>query len=167
MLLNVKYHNYSEAIQLLDKAILIDSSYYPALANKMTLQLEAQQFKEALGTIKQIERLKVYPELYMGEGLIYYKLGNNDSSNVYLMKALQLYDTQLDTMSKEHKSYRSYLINKGVLLIILNRNNEGLKILKKMFVTEKNEWIKNSLSHLMKTNKEKLINELWSDVSIR
>ncbi len=101
LLLNVKYHNYSEAVQLFDKAILIDSSYYPALANKMTLQLEAQQLKDALGTTKQIERLKAQPELYTCEGLIYYKLGNNDSCNVYLMKALQLYDTKLDTMRKE------------------------------------------------------------------
>ncbi len=36
-----------------------------------------------------------------------------------------------------------------------------------MFATEKKEWMKNSLSHLMKTNKEKLINELWSGASIR
>ncbi len=152
-----------KAMQLVNLAVLTDSNYLPALKNKMGLLCELQQLRQALLTAKKIERINPYPELYGGEGILYYKLGHSDSAMMYFNKSLQLYNTILDTMNVENRFYNANVINMGAMLILLDRNEEGIRVLKEIYEKEENVQMKEIISTAMKMNKKDFIDKMWSD----
>ncbi|HEU5166634.1 MAG TPA: hypothetical protein VFU29_13885 [Chitinophagaceae bacterium] len=123
-----------KAILLLDEAIKIDSNYFIAYWNKLSLQSQLKQYDKAIATGKEILKLNKSPYYNFLIATFYYRLGDTTSANNYFKKTLTMCDTVLDTMSTKNKAtYEVVVMNKGVSLIFLGHEEEGNKILKQFY----------------------------------
>jgi hypothetical protein len=125
----------SRSIEILNKAIKADSTYLEAYELKFGWEQELKRYDSLIVTGKKILKLTSgQPEaeviLRMGES---YELINNiDSAKVYYQRALSLYDKQISEMNQNNASSDYEMSYKALVLILLNREQEGRAIFKKL-----------------------------------
>lgn len=159
--ISVMFHSqdYNKALILLDKAIEIDSNYITALNNKVSFEMELKQFDKALITLKRIIAIKPQiPEYHFFAGLIYVISGDTTSSQNYFKEADNCYNTILDSISKENKSYDFVLMNKAVNLICMGDEEKGNNILKQLYANEKDDIEKEVLSDFINKSRSEIVN---------
>jgi tetratricopeptide (TPR) repeat protein len=121
------------AIRLLNEATAIDTDYFTAYWNKVSLQRELGQNNNALKTAAQLLRLK--PEstdVLVVAGQCYDEAGDTLSASKYYKSALSKCNALLDTMNVKSKAYTPRVFAKVLNLILLNRRNEANVILNKL-----------------------------------
>lgn len=157
---------YVKAISLLNQATAIDSNYFNAYWNKFVFQNEIKQYGNSIETGKQLIKLKPNsPDTYGLLGTTYYLIGDSTSAKKYYNEALVLYDKVLDTMDVKNKSYGVETMLKGNTLIMLDRYEEGNKILKRLYDREKDEILKSSIKMSMNKTRREIIENIIQKAS--
>ncbi|MBI1343281.1 MAG: hypothetical protein GC171_10135 [Terrimonas sp.] len=150
-----------KAILLLDEAINIDSNYFIAYWNKLSLQGQLKQYDKAITTGKEILKLNKSPYYYFLIATFYYRLGDTTSADNYFKKTLTLCDTVLDTMSKKNiTTYEVVVMSKGVSLIFLGHQEEGNKVLKQFYDNQTDTTYKVWTGAFMNKTKEDILKVL-------
>ncbi len=107
-----------KAIEMLDKAIKIDSLYNLAYANKVMVLKRLNKEKEALHVLSVITKLRPdYAEGFSMLGFTYEKLGNIDSANIKYKSAIIAYSHRIEQTNnvsdKINRAFILSLIDKG------------------------------------------------------
>lgn len=155
----INEENYEKAILLLDKAIQFDSSYAPALTNKFSYQMQLKQYEKALITAKHINR--IYPQSsihFVATGMVYENLGDTNHSKIYFSEAAKYFDKTLDTMSIKNKMYDGVRMNKAINLIFFGQEQQGNQLLEQISNGQKDNFMRESISHFMHKSKRQIIN---------
>jgi tetratricopeptide (TPR) repeat protein len=123
-----------KAIQLLDSATKIDSSYFLAYYNKLMFFSQLNLNDEGLRTLNKLIVLRPYAhDLYMMCGLWYERIGHSDSSQSYFEKSLSICNTVLDSMSIKNKDYFMLVGNKAINLTMLGDSLTANGLLKNLY----------------------------------
>jgi tetratricopeptide (TPR) repeat protein len=148
---------YKKAIELLNKATQIDSNYFIAYWNKSAFENHLKRYKDALATGKQMIRLKPNDTTirYL-VGKTYYKTGDTIQAKVYYQDYLTYCNKTLDTMSIKNRHYKDVALEKGIVLLLLDQQQKGHEIFKKLYQNADNE-DKDMYSLYMRVTKADLI----------
>jgi tetratricopeptide (TPR) repeat protein len=154
----------SRSIEILNKAIRVDSIYLEAYELKFGWEQELKRYGSLIVTGKKILKLTSgQPEaeitLRMGES---YELINNiDSAKVYYLRALSLYEQQINEMKQNNAAYDYEMSYKALVLILLNREQEGRAILKDLSeAAPVNKYLKQEYHNFFLTSREKFLKDL-------
>jgi len=124
-------------VEILNKAIKADSTYVDAYELKFGWEKELKRYDGLIATGKKILKLAGYDNAQttfcIGEA--YELTGRVDSAKVYYQKALSLYDREITEMGKNGIDISYEMSKKALVLILLNREQEGRAILKKLSET--------------------------------
>lgn len=153
------------AIQLLNQAIQIDSNYYTAYWNKLGLHTRLKQYDEALVVARHLVRLRPNsPEIHGGIGMLYEMTGDSVSSIKHFNQADVLYDQVLDTMRSGSLNYDMTLMNKGLNLIMIGKQQEGNKLLKQLYQNQNDTAFKELIAEYLDMDRQELIRSLKSKI---
>jgi len=121
-------------IDIINKAIKVDSTYPDAYELKFGWEIELKRYDSIIVTGKRI--------LHFGSddsaaviyriGECYELTGKTDSAKSWYQKALSLYDQQIDKIDKNDSRLGYTMSHKALVLILLNREQEGREIFKKL-----------------------------------
>jgi hypothetical protein len=121
-------------LRLLNQAIKIDSDYFLAYWNKFGCEYQLKRFHEAVITGERM--MKMHPR----DTLIRYivgkavdRAGDTIRARKYYVDYLSYCNHILDTMPHTNRQYRFIEQEKGVVLILLDRAEEGHEIMKKLY----------------------------------
>lgn len=92
----VKTQDYTSALNLLNQSIKLDSSYYLAYVNEVSILVDLKRYNEAIVTNKLLLRHK--PDLAEGRfslGMLYDIAGDTISAKQSYMEAIQLYQDRI------------------------------------------------------------------------
>lgn len=150
--------DYKSAIQLLDEAIKIDSNYYIAFVNKLSFQVELNQFDKALETAKELHRIKpAAPDNFSLIGMLYEKIGDTLLSKQYFKDAGAQFNKILDTMNVKNKYYEILLMNKAVNLIFMGDQQKGNDMLKQLYNKTNDEAYREMLASLINKSRQEIL----------
>jgi tetratricopeptide (TPR) repeat protein len=148
-----------EVFKLLDNAVKEDNLYREGWINKMTLECQVDQFETALRTLKRMEQF--FPkdlEVQFHTGILLYKTGKTKESIAMFNKQLDEYNTMLKTNPKSPNA-KGWMINKGIVLILADRDKEGKAILTKIYNEEKEYYQKSYLAFYINSSKQEIIED--------
>jgi tetratricopeptide (TPR) repeat protein len=148
-----------EVFKLLDEAVKEDNLYREGWINKMTLESQMDQFEAALKTLKRMEQF--FPkdlEVQFHTGIMLYKTGKNKEALAMFNKQLDEYNTMLKTNPKSGNA-KGWMINKGIVLILMDRDKEGKQILTKIYNEEKEYYQKSYLAFYINGSKQEIIED--------
>jgi tetratricopeptide (TPR) repeat protein len=110
---------FSKAIELLNRAIELDSNYFKSFINRLFFEESLGHFDKATVTLGRMIRLRPdSAELYLKNGTYYEISGDTVSAFANYNRALPRYTIMLDTMSKNHPM-RLYTLKMLAINIIL------------------------------------------------
>ena len=122
-----------KALSLLDSSTIIEPDYYLGHFNKLVFLNRLKQFDKAVVTAGNLIRLRPNAhDLYIVRGVFSEKIGDTISSSKDFLNSLKICNSVLDTMNLRNPDYEMIMINKGVNLILLERNSEANILLKKI-----------------------------------
>ncbi len=149
---------YPKAIDLLDKATSIDSNYYLAYWNKLSLLSVLKKYDRALLAAKHLIRANpTNPDIYVTTGALYERLEDTISANKYYNNGLELYNKIFDTMNAETPNYDMLLMNKGITLVLMGKDKEGNEVLKKIYDRQTDKDYKETLLGFMNKSKVEIL----------
>lgn len=153
--------DYDKAIALLEQAILIDSNYLTAYANKLSFQMQLKRFDQALQTAFKLKSQRPQsPEYYVTIGMLYHFKSDTGSSIKFLKEADALYSNIFDTMKVANPHYDMLLMGKGINLVFIGQQIEGNRVLKLLYDKSKDEIFKEMLSSYMNKSKQAILDDL-------
>ena len=153
--------DYQKAIELLDKAIAIDSNYAGAYHKKISLQTLLRQYDKALITSKKLNELRPdNPNFILTTGILYEKNRDTISSVYYFQKALSMYNKTLDTMNTANADYFALQMNRGITYILLNQQAKGNDMLRTLYDKQTDEKNKEYLTPLINKSRKAVIDYL-------
>ena len=118
--------------KMLEEAVKIDPQYYEGWINLMTFQGRINEFAKCRATAKKITQLFPNdPEALNNYAILADTNGASPECMAYFAKALKIYTTLADK-SKNTPSYKPYLTQQAISLILNNREKEGKTILRKL-----------------------------------
>jgi len=148
-----------EVGELVDKSIKKDSLFMDAWVNKITLQNQMGQKEAALKTTRRM--VKVLPNevdaLYIS-GIMEYYTGHKKEALVSLNKLLKI-DNNILGKNENDPKLKGVLINKGIVLILLDRQGEGRMILERIFDAEQDPYVKSYIGFYVNSTKEQIIED--------
>ena len=122
-----------KAISMLDQATKIQPDYYLAHWNKFIYQNQLGLTKDALTTLKDLEKLTPEnPDWKVELGIFMEVNGDSLKAREKYVEADRLYKSILDTLTSKTEPYQMILTNRAVNLKLLGYENEGDKILKEI-----------------------------------
>jgi tetratricopeptide (TPR) repeat protein len=159
-----KYPDSSKkALILLDKATEIDSNYYLGYFNKFLFLSNLKQFEKSVLAATNLIRLEPNAhDIYIIRGIFYEKIGDSISSTKDFTKSLNICNKVLDTMKTNNQDYELIMMNRGVNLILLNKNDEADIFLKRINDLQKEGELKNITQSMIGMNKFQLIDKYYS-----
>jgi tetratricopeptide (TPR) repeat protein len=152
---SVKYNNPNQALEhsinLLNQAIKLDSNYFTAYWNKFVFKGDLKQYNKAILTGKQMMGLRPQnASIKFIVGETYEKMGDTITSAEYYRSSLSMLNNILDTIKvSDNKNYKSTMVNKAIVLILLNQPEKGYSILKDLYNKENSENYKSTLQTFM------------------
>lgn len=120
------------ALILLDKATLIDKSYYTAYGNKIEIYCQRKDYLKAI--IELENQLKAKPDLaesWTLVGIIYDYQGDTIKAKNYYQESISLYDKRISNENNK-ENLISNKLNRAVSLILFGNENAGKDELKKL-----------------------------------
>ena len=123
-----------QKINIINKAIKVDSSYRDAYELKFGWEIELKRYDSIIVTGKQILNMGSYDsaKIMYRIGECYELTGKIDSVKSWYQSALSLYDQQISKMDKNDRELGYTMARKALVLILLNREQEGRSIFKKL-----------------------------------
>lgn len=151
--------NIKKVITVLDAAIKADNNYYDAWINKMTLQCQLGKYTDALGTLHKME--KVFPgsdDVLFIIGILQYKTNQKPAAAATFSKLLAHYNATIEKKTNEAVKKQA-IINKGIVLILLDKASEGKAILNTLYLQEKDPYTKSYMAFYINSSKEAIIED--------
>lgn len=134
-----------------------DSLYYDAWVNKLHVECQLNRFDVGLQTARTICRLfPNEPDALMVGGVMEYHTGHKKEAGYNFNKLLSLDNTILKGHEKD-PNYKGVWINKGIVLILLDRSAEGKAILQKVYDAEKDPYVQSYLGFYIQKSKDEII----------
>jgi len=156
-----KVEDVLRAIELLDSATNMDHDYFTAYWNKLAFLNQLKQYSRSLAAAKELSRLKPNdPVFYVTIGTLCEKIGDSISADNYFERGLTLFNTELDTMDSKTKKYDFLMMNKGIDLIMLDREKEGNAILAQLYNENTDSTHRKTIAFYMNKNKKVLLDSL-------
>lgn len=153
--------DYDNAIALLEQAILIDSNYLTAYANKLSFQVQLKRFDQALQTAFKLKSQRPQsPEYYVTIGMLYHFKSDTGSSIKFFKEADAFYSNIFDTMKVANPHYDMLLMGKAINLVFIGQQIEGNRVLKQLYDKSKDEIFKEMLSSYMNKSKQAILDDL-------
>jgi tetratricopeptide (TPR) repeat protein len=153
-----------KAIFFLDRATAIDSNYFMAYWNKLSLQSELKQYDKAILTVSNLIRLKPDEhEIYLIGGTLYEKMGDTISSKIYFQKSLTICTNVLDTMNIKNKDYNMLFMDEAINLIMLSNQTKGNQFLKQLYDRQTDSFFKELTATYMNKNKKEVLDLMSGD----
>lgn len=144
---------------LVDAAIKADNKYYDAWMNKVILQCQPGDYTSALATLKKMEAIfPTIDEVWFITGILQYKSGQPAVAKTTFNKLMLRYDKTI-AKDKNGTAGKQAQINKGISLILLDRDREGKAILNKLYREEKDPVTKSYMAFYINSSKEEIIND--------
>jgi tetratricopeptide (TPR) repeat protein len=145
--------------RLFEAAIKLDSTYYQVLVNKMSFESHFDQFEKALKTALRMKRIfPKEPDVYYYCGLLQLKTKRKAEGMASFNKLLAIYNADLKDYKKQ-QYYKAIMINKGIVLIMLDRLAEGKNILLQVHNSEQDDVLKSYLAFYINSSKEEIIED--------
>lgn len=147
------------AIQILDSAIITDSSYYTAYTNKTGILCNLDQRLKAIHTMeKSVEKISCVAENFELLGMLYEAAGRKKEAEANYEKALALFEKQFN--DKHFLNSRS---NQILILKTLGRKAEADKLIAGLSeeFPDKNKEIADFLKFYSNFNRKIIINEIF------
>ncbi len=148
-----------EVGDLVDKALKKDTLFMDAWVNKITLQNQLGQSDAALKTTRKMVR--VFPKeadaLYVS-GIMEYHTGHRKEALVSLNKLLKI-DNAILGKNENDPKLKGVLINKGIVLMLLDRQGEGRILLERIFDAEQDPYVKSYIGFYLNSTKEQIIED--------
>jgi tetratricopeptide (TPR) repeat protein len=149
-----------KAIVLLDQAIKLDSNFYEAYYNKFAFQTELKDYKGALLTCFEMQRLRPKMiEITAIVGAAYERAGDSISAIRYYTSALATYNKLLDTIRTKNRDYKTLMAERASTLIMLHRQAEANAIFKQLADAEIDPNSKKSYLSLMNKSRYQYLYE--------
>lgn len=149
---------YKNAINLLNRAIKIDSNYYIAYQNRFAYQTQSKQYSAALESAKHM--LKTHPDdatILALTGCAYERAGDQISASRCYNNALSNYQKILDTMSIRNRDYCFFVTGKASALILLNKNEQSYAYLKEILQKDTNPLNKQLYEQLLADSRNDIL----------
>ncbi len=146
-----------EILGIMNGVIRKDSLYWDAWINKLTLECRLDKFDIALKTVRTMNRL--FPDevdALMFGGVLEHHAGNKVQARYHFNKLLSLDNTLLKGHEKDPQ-YKAVWINKGIVLILLDRAPEGKAILQKIYDAETDPYVQSYIGFYIMKSKEEII----------
>jgi tetratricopeptide (TPR) repeat protein len=143
------------ALDLLDKAIELDTSYYLPHSNKIQIYRSQKEYENAIKEANEI--IQIRPEMgesYVMLGMLYDKTDQTDKSEAQYSKAIEIFEERIAEGDKNESSNRLSL---AIALILSGQDYEGQEELKKLVSDYPDEKL---YSVYVGMTKEKLLNEI-------
>jgi len=150
-------------INIINKAIRIDSSYRDAYELKFGWEIELKRYDSIITTGKKILNLASYDsaKVMYRIGECYELTGKIDSAKSYYQKALLLYEQQINKMDKVDRGSSYEMSCKALVLILLNREQEGRAIFKELSETPMmNKFEKEMYHNYLVTSRDEFLQKL-------
>jgi tetratricopeptide (TPR) repeat protein len=148
----------NKALGLLDTATHVDSTCFLCHYNKLMFLLQLKQANKAIITVnKLIELRPLAHDLYMTAGSIYEQMGDTVNASAYFRKSLSICNQVLDTMSEHNRDYDMLVLNKGLNLIMIDHNEEGNVVLKKLYNKQPPSKLKSIASSFINKRKKEIL----------
>lgn len=145
------------ALLYLNKAIMIDSTFYNAFLNKSTVLMKLGEYEKAVECLEKILSYKNIPEAYFIIGLIYEKIGKNEQAKVNYRKALNLYDNYINSPLSTARDK----LNREYVLLLLEGKEKLLKRINKQLEKDPdNPTLLFNKSIILEFNRKTFINSL-------
>jgi tetratricopeptide (TPR) repeat protein len=148
--------NASNSIILLDSAIRISPKYYTAYWNLIAIQNGTGKKTDAFETVKKMSaNFPFNPYVLSLEG-VYYEMFN-DSVNAFVNyhKADKIYESLIDTLAVNEKSYQSVVLNYALNLKLLHKEYEANKTLLELRQKVDDEMVKQVIDSFYINKKRK------------
>jgi tetratricopeptide (TPR) repeat protein len=154
----------SQGIAILNKAIKADSTYMEAYDLKFGWEKELKRYDNLIVTGKKILNLtsgQPEAEVLLRMGECYELINNIDSAKAYYQRALSLYDQQITEMKQNNATSDYEMSYKGLVLILLNREQEGRAIFKELSENPATNKFENQLfQNYLKTPRDEFLRKL-------
>jgi len=149
-------------IDIINKAIKIDSSYRDAYELKFGWEIELKRYDSIIVTGKKMLNLGSYDsaKVMYRIGECYELTGKIDSARSWYQTALSLYDQQISKMDKNDREFGYTMSYKALVLILLNREQEGRAIFKKLSEAPTNKFEKEKYHNYLMTSRDKFLQRL-------
>jgi tetratricopeptide (TPR) repeat protein len=115
-----------QAIDLLNRAIITDSTFVKAYSNKLYFERLQKHFGQALGTAVKLSQINPGdPSYYLTAGILSEKTGDTAAAQQYYKKASLLFSNQMDTLDMANGRNFDPLVEKAICLILMGKATEG------------------------------------------
>jgi tetratricopeptide (TPR) repeat protein len=122
--------NRDSALTLLNKATDIDSNYYIAFGNKVSIYASTGDYKQAIVNSQQVLRIKPdLAEAVVFLGILYDKSGQIKEAKEQYNLAIRLFDKRLLVSDKNQKANK---INRVLGLLLVGEQTKGMEEIKKL-----------------------------------
>jgi tetratricopeptide (TPR) repeat protein len=148
--------NSDSALLLLNKATVIDETYYVAHNNKVNIYISNGDFDQAIHSAKK--GVKAKPDLVEAVtilGMLYDYTGQTDKANEQYQKAIDLYNIQLTISEKDKKENR---LNRAHSFLLLGNKAEGQKELQQLLIENPDDF---TIEMLVDFDKDRYLNDLF------
>ena len=127
------------AHDLLNKAISVDTNYFTAYANKVSVYCRQKNFSKAVETAKHLERIQPRnPEGIFTLGFLLERSGDTEKALEKYNKAVALNAEKLENLDSSDKQYISIQTNYALHLILARQEENGKKQLDEILKKDPN-----------------------------
>jgi tetratricopeptide (TPR) repeat protein len=149
----------ADVARMVDAAIKADSLYLEAWSNKVALLCQSARHEQAIKELKKMQRL--FPrdfEPMFNCGILEYKTNRTNDAIATFNKLLKQLNTDLEKY-KNKPEYKAILINKGIVLILLDQAGEGKRLLNKLYNEEPDMYTKSYIAFYINSTKQAIIDD--------
>lgn len=146
-------------LKLLEQAVATDPKYSEGWHNLMDFQCRTDHMADGLKTAKKITDL--FPgqlDALLSYGVLQYVNGMQPASRITFEKLLKQYESLL-AKEKDKKIRRGLMTQKGIALILVDRPDEGKKLLRQLHGDETDDYMKSFLAFYINSNKDAIIKD--------
>ena len=150
------------ALHLLDKALQVDSSYYPAYGLKATIYIQKKLLDSAIIQLeKQIVFKPDYAEAWTLAGMLYDRQEDTLKAKEYYEKSIMLYDKRIENYKKTDKKdfTRSNRLNRAFNLILAGQELKGRKEALQLKQEEPNNYDALIINGLLTKTRQETLND--------
>jgi tetratricopeptide (TPR) repeat protein len=150
------------ALLLLDKALQIDSSYYPAYGLKASIYINNDLPDSAISQLEKEIKLKPdFAEAWTLAGMLYDRQGDALKAKEYYEKSITLYDKGIETPIKTGKNEltRSNRLNRAFNMILAGQKQKGRKEALQLKQEEPNNFDTLIINGLLTKTRQEILND--------
>ena len=143
------------------------SNYVMPVRAKLSCLIGLKRYSNALLVAKKLDSIELdfhppFPRASSLIAIIYEKLADTVNSKFYFIESLNQVERTLDTMSKENKAYDYVLMEKGIVLLLLNEQEKGDAVIRYLSEIQKKDIINYQSAFFLNKTREAIIRRYFN-----